>query len=77
MMAPGWVDLFVMTGAFLLVAAGGLVWIIFFRQIRPRRRKHRHHHHSHPADFAVAQKAGLPPGRQGEESSAPPPTYRP
>jgi hypothetical protein len=75
MMTPGWVNFFVMTGAFLLVALGGLIWMFFFRPSRRRRRKHRHHHQPHPADFAFPQKNGLPPDRREAKISAPPPTH--
>ena len=70
-MLPEWAGFLVMTGAFLLVAAGSLIWIFFFRKARRRRRKHHHHHHSRPLDFPPSQKDGLPPGRPEEASSGP------
>jgi hypothetical protein len=72
-MTPGWVDLLMMTGAFLLVAIGGLLWIFFLRQNRRRRRKHHHHHHSRPLDLRPPANDGLPPDRRGQKTSGPPP----
>jgi hypothetical protein len=72
-MAPEWVDFLVMTGTFLLVAAGGLVWMLFFR--KTRRRRHRHHHrHSRPFDITHFPKGGPPPVHPEEKTSGPPPT---
>jgi len=61
LLAPEWVDFLVMTGAFLLVASGGLIWLFFFRKQGRRRRKHRHHHHSRPPNPNLPEKDGLPP----------------
>ena len=60
-LAPEWVDFLVMTGSFLLVAIGGLIWLFFFRKKGRRRRKHRHHHHSRPPGSNLSEKDGLPP----------------
>jgi hypothetical protein len=73
-MPPEWVDFLVMTGAFLLVASGGLIWMFFFRQTRRKRHKHRHHHDSRPSKISRAPKNGRSPVRQDEPSSRPPST---
>jgi hypothetical protein len=73
-MAPEWVDFLVMTGAFLLVATGGLIWMFFFRKTRRRRHKHRHHHDSRPSKISRSPKSGRPPMPQDETSSGLPPT---
>ena len=74
---PAWADFAIMAGAFLLVAAGALIWIVFFYKTLRRRRKHRHHQQYRPADLTLAQKGGLPPVRGDEKPPGPPSTHRP
>jgi hypothetical protein len=77
-MTPGWVDFFIMTGAFVLVGIGVLIWILFFRKSGRRRRKHRHRHEHRPPNPTLAQSGGLPPVRQEEKPfRRPPPTPQP
>jgi hypothetical protein len=64
----------VMTGAFLLVATGGLIWMFFFRKTRRRRRKHHHHHDSRPAKISRFPKGGRPPAPPDETFPRLPPT---
>jgi hypothetical protein len=75
---PQWLNFLAMAGAILLVAAGTLVWFLFYRKGRkPRKRKRRHHHHREPRALnpTLAQTGGLPPARKDEknDTSAPPP----
>ena len=65
-----WVDFLVMAGAFLLVAAGSALWLVFRR--RPRRRRKYRHARRHSAPVTLAQTGGLPPVRPPEPSPAPP-----
>jgi hypothetical protein len=71
-MVPGWMDALVMTGVFLSVAAGGLIWVFFFHKTR-RRRKHHHHHYSHPPHDFLSQEGSRLPGSREEKSSGPQP----
>jgi hypothetical protein len=74
-MTAGWVDFFIMAGAFLLVGIGALSWVFFFRKPGRRRRKHRHRHESRSPNPTLAQNGGLPPVRHEEKPSCrPPPT---
>jgi hypothetical protein len=76
-MSPGWVDFFILTGAFALVGIGALIWIFFFRK-PGRRRKHRHRHERCSSNPTLAQNGGLPPVRHEEKPSRrPPPTPQP
>jgi hypothetical protein len=77
-MAPDWVNALVMTGVFLSVAVGGLVWLFFFHKTGRRRRKHHHHHDSRLPDGTHSPNGGLRPARREEETAGPqPPTSRP
>jgi hypothetical protein len=77
-MTPGWVDAFIMTGAFVLVAIGALIWLFFLRKPGRRRRKHRHRHESHSSNPTLAKNGGLPPVRHEEKPfRRPPPTPQP
>ena len=73
-MMPEWLDFLYMSGAFLLVATGALVWIFFFRKTRRRKRKHRHRHRSSALNDAVSLTDEPPPEPPGERSSGPAPT---
>lgn len=70
-MTPEWLDFLYMTGAFLLVAAGALVWIFFFRKTQRRKRKHRHHHRSDALNNAVSSIDEPRPEHSGESPSRP------
>jgi hypothetical protein len=73
----GWIEFFIMAGAFLLVAGGSLIWLLYLRKPR-RQRKHRHHRRRRSLPVTLAQTGGLPPVRPGEPASdAPPPNSRP
>jgi len=63
---PDWANFIIMAGAFLLVAAGTMIWIVYFHKHKRRRRKYRHHHHSRQPNIPIAQKGGLPPARREE-----------
>jgi len=67
---PDWMDFLIMAGAFLLVAAGSALWLLFLR--RPRRRRKNRHHRRRSAPVTLAQTGGLPPVRPQEPSPAPP-----
>jgi hypothetical protein len=76
-MTPEWVDFFIMTGAFALVATGALIWVFFLRK-PGRRRKHRHRHERRSSNPTLAQNGGLPPVCHEEKPSRrPPPTSQP
>jgi hypothetical protein len=71
-------DFFIMLGAFVLVAAGALVWIIFLRKPVRRRRKHRHRHERRSVNPTLAESGGLPPVHKEEKPPPrPPPTPQP
>jgi hypothetical protein len=70
--ASGWIEFSIMAGAFLLVAVGSLVWILYLRKPRQRRHKHRHHHRHRSSSVTLAQAGGLPPVRREEPPSDPP-----
>jgi hypothetical protein len=79
--ASAWIEFAIMAGAFLLVAAGSLLWLFYFRK-RPRQRKHRHHHHRRhrrrSSPVTPAQAGGLPPVRREPAPLEPPsPTAQP
>jgi peptidoglycan/LPS O-acetylase OafA/YrhL len=77
-MPPGWVDFFIMVGAFALVAIGALIWLFFLRKPGRRRRKHRHRHERRSPNPTLAQNGGLPPIHHEEKPSRrPPPTPQP
>jgi len=69
---PGWVDFLIMIGAFLLIAAGALIWLFYFRKPGKRRRKHRHRHEHRPSNPTLAHNGGLPPIRKEEKPSRQP-----
>ena len=78
---PDWTIFFVMAGAFLTVAAGGIIWIVFFHKTKRRRRKYRYRHHrhrhSHPSGMMLAQNGGSVPAHHEDEAAGPPsPTPR-
>jgi hypothetical protein len=77
-LTPGWVDFFIMAGAFALVGIGMLIWIFYFRKPGKRRRKHRHRHERHLSNPTLAQSGGLPPVRpEVKPSRRPSPTPKP
>jgi len=65
---PDWANFIIMAGAFLLVAAGAITWIMYFNKNKRRRRKYRHHHHSRQPNIPIDQKGGLPPARSEARS---------
>jgi hypothetical protein len=67
-----WIDFFIMTGAFLLVAGGALIWVFFLRKPKKRRRKRKHRHHRHSPNPTLNQGEGLPPVRPQEKPYRPP-----
>jgi hypothetical protein len=72
-----WIEFSIMAGAFLLVAVGSVIWLLYLRKPR-RQRKHRHHRRRRSLPVTLAQTGGLPPVRQEEPSShASPPNFRP
>jgi hypothetical protein len=71
-LTQSWVDFLIMLGAFLLVAAGALIWVFFFRKPKKRRRKHRHRHERRSPNPTLAQGEGLPPLRPPEKPYRPP-----
>ena len=73
-MTPEWLDFLYMTGAFLLVATGALVWILFFRKTRRRKRKYRHRHRPDALNDAVSSIDEPPREHPGERPSRPAPT---
>jgi hypothetical protein len=73
----GWIEFFIMAGAFLLVAGGSLIWLLYLRKPR-RQRKHRHHRRRCSLPATLAQTGGLPPvRREASSSDASPPNTRP
>ena len=66
-MTTGWVDFFIMLGAFVLIAFASLIWVFYFRKTRRRhRRKRRHHREGRLVNPTLAQTGGLPPTRSPE-----------
>jgi hypothetical protein len=63
-------DFSAMFAAFLVVGLATLWWFFGFRKKRHRKRKHRHGSRSHSSR---AQAGGLPPLREPEGKSGPPP----
>jgi hypothetical protein len=75
--ASAWIEFAIMAGAFLVVAAGSLSWLIYLRKPR-RRRKHRHHHRRRSSSVTLAKTGGLPPVRSEKPPFDPPsPTAQP
>ncbi|HTY88776.1 MAG TPA: hypothetical protein VMB80_15010 [Candidatus Acidoferrum sp.] len=67
-------DFIIMFGAFLLVAVGAVMWLVYLRKPKKRRRKYRHRHRHQSAPITLAQTGGLPPIRREEQPPPPPPT---
>jgi heme/copper-type cytochrome/quinol oxidase subunit 2 len=72
-LSPGWLDIFVVLGAILLVVIGTFIWAVFFRKKTRSRSRHRRqradHHGRRPVNPTLAQIGGLPPVRQEEKPS--------
>jgi len=71
--AGTWVNFFIMTGVFALVAIGALIWVLYFRKTRRRHRRKHHHHREHRAiNPTLAETGGLPPARPPDPPGATP-----
>jgi hypothetical protein len=66
-MTGQWADFFILVGAFVLVAIGALIWILYFRKTRrKRKRRHSHRHGQRSINPTLAETGGLPPARPPE-----------
>jgi hypothetical protein len=60
---PIWLNFLAMAAAVLLVAAGGLIWLVKFRKRRKRKYRSRHPHEPLKHNPTLAESGGLPPAR--------------
>jgi len=72
-MTATWVNFLIMTGVFVLIAMGALIWVVYFRKRgRKHRHKHRHQRERRSVNPTLAQTGGLPPARPPEPPGASP-----